>query len=167
MSNPEDSNCHAIWYSTHHTTTPHTPSHQAPKPGKPAACLAGYHTVSVSSTRHYYQRPLISPTNSSCSPSPGPFFHSSPPVPSRLDFDILLHRLRESRQLWAFRSKHSSPRPASRDPRVNRTGRSSRPSSPPCRPFPGPLGLGRLSRLFSRPAQIDWLSDHLAWPAIV
>lgn len=150
-----------------------TPHHQAtkhPKPGKPADLLSRPPDARVSRLPGTTTTPsLITPSNSSCSPGPGDSFHSSPlDCPPGYLYAAHCFRQRESRQLWAFRSKHSSqesrvPRPPSQQDRHKLWTVNLRPAGF----LLGVLGLGRLSRLFSRPAQIDWLSDHLAWPATV
>lgn len=120
----------------HHTTKP--PSTQAPQLGQgqasPPTCLAGHQTLVSRLPGRTTTTPPNNPSNPSCSPGPGGSFHSSPPdcTPG---YTAHCFRQRVASTLGPFDQKHSSPRPASRDHRVNRTGTSSGPSIPALQAF--------------------------------
>lgn len=125
-------------HSAHHTTPPSHPSTHAPQLGQgqasPPTCLAGHQTLVSRLPGRTTTAPPNNPSNPSCSPGPGGSFHSSPPdcTPGHTAHCF---RQRVASTLGPFDQKHSSPRPASRDHRVNRTGTSSGPSIPALQAF--------------------------------
>jgi hypothetical protein len=171
-----DCHCRKEGRDTTQHTTPH---HQATKgTPRPVKRLAGHRDACLSCLVYPVPpRPSNKPINSSCSPGPGDSFHSSPlDCDPGYTFHTAFNRERERERerervastFGAFRSRAFQPKTRVPRPRVNRIGTKLWTANlRPAGFLLGVLGLGRLSRLFSRPAQIDWFSDYLAWPAIV